>query len=177
MSEQYANLRYEFSFLDSSVDGPTSVVDRLRTMLDIATKLEKAGCTIRFTLTGIAFDPPSKKWFEKKYLKAKLAALGIDEWVNEFPSRTMAEAEDALSEIYDRIWYERKLVMMRQPNYDPKKFFHDCPLDCHRTLTHLRRIEQEHGYEEFTAKNDFGRGMANGKLSAIRWILGQGCDV
>jgi hypothetical protein len=177
MTESTANLMYEFSFVDRTADEPTVVVDRLRTMLDIVTKLEKAGCTVRFTLTGIAFDPPSKKWFKKQYLKTKLEAIGIAETVTEFPSRTMAEAEDALSEIYDRIWYERKLIMMRQPNYDPKRFFRDRPVDCLRTLTHMRRIEQEHKAEEFTAKNDFGRGVANGKLSALRWILGQECTV
>src|SRR5262249_27636790 len=38
-----------------------------------------------------------------------------------FPSRTLAEVYEAEEQRYQRVWYERKLVLLNRPGHDPQK--------------------------------------------------------
>jgi hypothetical protein len=39
-----------------------------------------------------------------------------------------------------------------------------------------KRVEQQHGLEKLGPWDDFEWGMINGKLSALRWVLGEDWD-
>jgi hypothetical protein len=55
---------FEFRIVDEADQDkqPGYVVRRLRQLLAMATKLQKAGWLTRFTLTGLAFEPPAGSW-------------------------------------------------------------------------------------------------------------------
>jgi len=71
----------------------------------------------------------------------------------------------------DIIWYDRKLVLQRNvedgiETIDPKIE--------KGMLASMRRVERRYGKKKLlNAYHDaFGWGMLNGKLSALRWVLG-----
>jgi hypothetical protein len=89
--------------------------------------------------------------------------------------RRLDEIVEAESELFDRIWYNRSLS-------------HDYQLgetgDAVERQRHAdiagpgrRRVEARFGgRDKLGPYTDFGWGMLNGKLSALRWVLGSEWD-
>ncbi|MBF6171301.1 PIN domain-containing protein [Nocardia blacklockiae] len=89
--------------------------------------------------------------------------------------RTLSEVLEAEKEYFDRVWYHRSLM-------------HDYRLEQQGASDELRkhqeiaasarkRIEDERGGADALWPNsDFELGMLNGKLSALRWVLGDEWD-
>jgi hypothetical protein len=76
----------------------------------------------------------------------------------------IAEAEDELT---DRVWYERHLVLMAEnPDRPGMK-------EAERAA---KAIRQELGDQKLGPYTDFEWGELNGKLSALRWVLGDEWD-
>jgi hypothetical protein len=48
--------------------------------------------------------------------------------------------------------------------------------DWNRALKAAKKVEKKHGIENLGPYSDFDWGMINGKLSAIRWTLGDDWD-
>jgi hypothetical protein len=46
-----------------------------------------------------------------------------------------------------------------------------------RAEFNARRLEEKHGIDVLGPWNDFEWGMVNGKLSALRWVLGDEWDM
>lgn len=83
---------------------------------------------------------------------------------------------EAEQEFMDVIWYDRKLVLIQNlkegaETIDPKIYA--------GMLTAMRKLEKKYGKKKLRSyyHNDFEWGMLNGKLSALRWVLGDEWDM
>jgi predicted nucleic acid-binding protein len=108
-----------------------------------------------------------------------------DEWMDE--PRTMTEIMNAESELLDKIWYSRhqnwlyhietgkhKIVDTKtngsyNPNETPREIYDGARKSA-------KKIEKKYGTENLGPWDDFDWGMLNGKLSALRWVLGFNWD-
>ena len=86
--------------------------------------------------------------------------------------REESKVVDVEKRLNDIVWWNRHKVLERKceetGDFPPKEIWDEA-------LRHAERIEKEIPQEELTL-NDFDWGMVNGKLSAIRWILGEEWD-
>lgn len=78
----------------------------------------------------------------------------------------------AEQEFFGMVWYERKLIMFMniQDGVEqmPSKETYD------KIIKEMKRINEQLGYKG--VKDDFEWGMINGKLSALRWVMGHDWD-
>ncbi len=105
------------------------------------------------------------------------------EWQED--TRTIAEIDEALSEFVDKLWYGRHgglvesvedghtRVVERDQEIDPREF----PRPIYRDIWEgsekaARRVEEQYGLDSLGPWDDFHWGMLNGKVSALRWVLG-----
>jgi hypothetical protein len=98
-----------------------------------------------------------------------------EEWIEE--PRSLTEILEAEGEFFERIWYDRKLVLQANIKDGLEQ---ESPPDIKRgMLAAMKRIEAKYGGKKALRnyyKDDFGWGMLNGKLSALRWVLGSEWD-
>jgi hypothetical protein len=94
----------------------------------------------------------------------------LDELYFEEEPRRLDEILSAEQDLFDRIWYNRSL-------------FHEGGLDADELADLLRvagpgrrRVEQKFGVSNLGPYSDFEWGMLSGKLSALRWVLGNEWD-
>ena len=93
------------------------------------------------------------------------------------PIRSVAAILKAEEEFFDRIWYDRKLVL--QDNVKRGRETID-PEIKKGMLAAMKRVEAKYGGKKALRgyyKSDFEWGMMNGKLSTLRWILGDDWDM
>lgn len=111
-----------------------------------------------------------------------------EEWTQE--PRKLSEILDAVDELFDKVWYGRHglladavesgetRVVERDDypagRYDPKLIARDIWEGASKAA---RRVEKRYGVENLGPWNDFEWGMLNGKLSALRWVLGEEWDM
>jgi hypothetical protein len=75
--------------------------------------------------------------------------------------RTENQIREAEQKFYDLVWYDRKLQREEIPQLAKEA---------------ILKIEAKYSASELGPHSDFEWGMINGKLSALRWILGQEWD-
>jgi hypothetical protein len=93
--------------------------------------------------------------------------------VHEEP-RTLAEILEAEQEYFDKIWYVRKLILeekIEAGEHEPLS-----PDLADRMHAAMRAVEERYGRENVGPWDDWGWGFVNGKLSALRWVLGSEWD-
>lgn len=114
--------------------------------------------------------------------------IGEEEWAQE--PRKLSEILEALDELLDKIWYGRHgarayavetgkihIVDVKDyptGRYDPNVIRKDI---WDGALKAAARVEEEYGLENLGPWSDFEWGMLSGKLSALRWILGDDWDM
>lgn len=99
--------------------------------------------------------------------------------------RATDEIVDEIGVLIDKVWYNRHKVyeakieageIKLRPHpgkYDPD----GCdPKIWKGALESAKRVEEKYGIENVGPWNDFEWGMLNGKLSALRWVLGEEWD-
>jgi predicted nucleic acid-binding protein len=103
--------------------------------------------------------------------------------------RSASEIIDAITVLVDKVWYNRHQVRKerieegknslvgeetypRPPGADTIR--HDIWA---RALKAARRVEKRYGLDNLGPWDDFEWGMINGKLSALRWVLGDEWDM
>lgn len=90
--------------------------------------------------------------------------------------RKQKKIRKAEEEFFDRIWYDRKLVMFE----NIKEGKETIDKETKKTVVDLmKKLEVKYGGRRAMrnyCKDDFGWGMMCGKLSAIRWVLGDEWD-
>ena len=187
----------EFLFVEEAAEDKKGVElleylqDRLPRLLGHAKKLVQAGWHMDLTIGGFLFEPPDTVMAEiekasdqkadlDEYLEAALEEhlrnLGIEDQFHLSPARPLAEVEEAAAKLFDRVWYEHTLVMLNSPGYDRAKEAREHPDIEEGRLRNMQRIEQEGLEEGFPCEDDFEWGMISGKLSALRWALGDEWD-
>jgi hypothetical protein len=93
----------------------------------------------------------------------------------ELPLRTEREIGEAAEEFYHRVWYDRHQVLLDKRESGE---LDEPPEDIRREAEKAaERIESRYGADNLGPYDDFEWGMINGKLSALRWVLGFDWDM
>ena len=103
----------------------------------------------------------------KKGLLRKYDLIGI-------PERTVKEILTEESELCDKVWYNRHLYLRSQVEKGKETVN---PEIWKGALTSAKKMEENYGRDQLGPYSDFDWGMMNGKLSALRWILGEDWDL
>jgi hypothetical protein len=111
-----------------------------------------------------------------------------------FEPRRASEISDAIDELTDRIWYDRHMVrrykvqtgktkIIAKKDYGPDHY-RDSANDklvvddiWKGSLKSAKRVEKKYGKANLGPYSKFDWGMMNGKLSALRWVLGEEWDM
>ena len=109
------------------------------------------------------------------------------EWIEE--PRRLSEIGDAIDLLFDQVWYNRHQVAREKIERGITKIVEKetFPVKDHRRRPIQRdvwqaarkaaaRVEKKRGLENLGPWTDFEWGMINGKLSALRWVLGDEWD-
>jgi len=91
-----------------------------------------------------------------------------------FENRTKDEILAEVDALFDKIWLNRHLELKQlvedgEEEVDPQIWNDACK--------NARKIEEKYGLENLGPYDDFEWGMLNGKLSALRWLLGYEWDM
>jgi hypothetical protein len=84
------------------------------------------------------------------------------------------EINAAINEIDDRIWYDRHKVLREKVQVDEGSAEVEIRKKADKAA---RRIEAKYGKSNLGPYSDFEWGITNGKLSALRWVLGDQWDL
>lgn len=103
--------------------------------------------------------------------------------------RGAAEVSEAIAELLDKVWYTRHQVLRDsiengrvriveiETDEDRRGKRETCQRDVWEgALKAARKVEKTYGIENLGPWDDFEWGMLNGKLSALRWVLGDDWD-
>lgn len=110
------------------------------------------------------------------------------EWIEQ--PRRFTEIITAIDELFDKVWYNRHMVWREKIKVGKIKIVEKetFPIRDHSTrpiqsdvwkgaLSAAAKKEKEYGVENLGPWDDFEWGMLNGKLSALRWVLGDEWDM
>jgi hypothetical protein len=119
--------------------------------------------------------PPFRiKYWERPSLERM--ATGHEDLVRRFlfdVSRNDSEILVAEEEFFDRIWYQRHLAWMQR--VEAGESTHS-PQLLRQAEEAAQKVRNRWGEENLGPYDDFEWGMINGKLSALRWVLGSEWD-
>jgi hypothetical protein len=87
--------------------------------------------------------------------------------------RQEGEIVAAEEEYFEKVWHERKMAMKSRIESGDRSID---PTLWERASKAAKEMEEERGAENFGPYDDFEWGMVNGKLSALRWVLGDEWD-
>jgi len=99
--------------------------------------------------------------------------------------RATDEIVDEIGVLIDKVWYNRHKVREEQVEvgeielrpYPGKHDSHGIDPEIWKgAIKSAKRVEEKYGIENVGPWNDFEWGMLNGKLSALRWVLGEEWD-
>lgn len=112
----------------------------------------------------------------KKLEKSNTSDELIDEELFD-KQRSTLEIQEMMDEFFDRIWYDRKLVLFTNIK---KGLAEKLSSERLRVIKKaMKSVEKKYGGKNEVLnyyKDDFDWGMLNGKLSALRWVLGDEWD-
>jgi PIN domain-containing protein len=120
---------------------------------------------------------------------AQFADLMIEqEWVEE--PRRLTEIVNAIDELFNKVWYNRHQISRQKIERGKIKIVEKetFPVKDHErrpiqrdvwelALKAAAKVEKKYGLENLGPWDDFDWGMINGKLSALRWVLGDEWDM
>lgn len=98
----------------------------------------------------------------------------VDDESDIFEVRTQEEVYSVIERITDQIWYNRhqglkQRLANKETTVDPEIW--------KGALKAAKTIEEKYGEENLWHESDFEWGMLNGKLSALRWLIGEDWDM
>lgn len=169
-----------FAFVTHNIKDFSHVgVDNRRPHPDIA-DLFSPRRSLYFTTLGEAL---------RRVQPGRLANLMIEQqWVEE--PRRLTEIIEAVDELVTKVWYNRHQVRREKIESGHIQIVEKetLPVRDHarrpiqrdiweRALKAAARVERRFGPENLGPWDDFEWGMINGKLSALRWVLGEDWDM
>lgn len=103
--------------------------------------------------------------FKKELLSRLDAELGTP--------RSEEEIVSAIDEFFDKIWYDRHQLLKHRVESGRETINQEIWLKAEEAAT---KIEKKYPRSELGPHSDFDWGMLNGKLSALRWVMGDEWD-
>lgn len=91
-----------------------------------------------------------------------------------FEIRTIEMIAEIIQELFDKIWYDRHQVLKFKIENELETVN---PEIWEGALKAAKKVEEKYGEENLGPYDDFEWGMLNGKLSALRWVLGDEWDM
>jgi hypothetical protein len=92
----------------------------------------------------------------------------------DFKERSEEEIIEAIDEFFDEVWYNRHLCL----KYKIEKGLDTVDSEIWKgALESAKKIVKKYGKKNLGPYDDFEWGMINGKLSALRWVLGDEWDM
>ena len=121
--------------------------------------------------------PPFRiKYWERPTLERLAAAH--EELIRRYlfdVARGESEILTAERDFFDRVWYTRKLVYLEHIEAGIEEA---APKEIMDGMARaMRECEEKYGGQENLVYDDFEWGMINGKLSALRWVVGEEWDM
>jgi hypothetical protein len=120
--------------------------------------------------------PPFRiRYWERPILERMVE--GRDEFLQRLlrvGTRSQGEILAAEQEMFDRVWYDRKLVLEDKLARGEEEIRPDILAGMRK---YMREVEAKLGEDNLGPYDDFEWGMINGKLSALRWVLGDEWDM
>ena len=112
------------------------------------------------------------KIFHQLKQTKELAENENDFYVEE--PRSIEEIVEASGEFLEKVWFNRHLVLKYRietgkESVDPEIW--------KGALNSAQKVIEKYGEENLGPYSDFEWGMINGKLSALRWVLGEDWDM
>lgn len=80
----------------------------------------------------------------------------------------------AIDELFDKVWYNRHLNLRFRIKFGEETV---SPEIWKTALKAAEKVEKRYGKDNLGPWDDFEWGMINGKLSALRWVLGDEWDM
>ena len=90
------------------------------------------------------------------------------------PLRSVRAIIAAEEEFFDRVWYDRHQMLCERMRSGKGKVAKDI---WRGALRAAAKVEKKYGKRNLGPYSDFEWGMINGKLSALRWVLGMDWDM
>lgn len=92
-----------------------------------------------------------------------------------FGRRPTTDINEAEAELESRVWYDRKRSLIENVKSGggekpPREIVSDMILA-------MMEVEKKYGKDTLGPYDDFEWGMLNGKLSALRWVMGEDWDM
>ena len=88
--------------------------------------------------------------------------------------RKMDEIYEMIDEFFDKIWFDRHLGLRYRVEHKGEKIN---PEIWEGALKSAQKVIDKYGEENLGPYTDFEWGMLNGKLSALRWVVGEEWDM
>lgn len=109
----------------------------------------------------------------EKLVKKKISLLRKYNLISD-PLRNIKEILAAEEKFNDKIWYDRHQLLKSKVLSGDEAIRSDI---WQGALTSAKRVEKKYGKKNLGSYSDFDWGMINGKLSALRWVLGLDWDM
>lgn len=106
------------------------------------------------------------------FIALKEELIGLFTGATEMP-RSIEEIIHEIDVFFDKIWYGRHQVLAEKIE-NGKRINHEIWV---RAKLAAKEVEKRYGKEELGPWDDFEWGMLNGKLSALRWVMGDDWDM
>ena len=104
-----------------------------------------------------------------------------EDW--DMPARALSEIIKEENKLFDIIWYHqyKMRVYYITNEVNASSDFKNKPAKKKQrvmevALNAAKKIEKRHGKKNLGPRDDFELAMLHGKLSALRWVLGEECD-
>lgn len=118
-------------------------------------------------------DDVARVLSELSSLHEVLKHVQPNEFDRDLEWRSDVEILSALEDLFDKVWYNRHHNMLYRIEHDGE---HIEPEILASALAAAELVRARHGESELGPWDDFEWGMLNGKLSALRWVLGEEWD-
>ena len=94
--------------------------------------------------------------------------------LTEAPIRGVKAILEAEQELFDKVWYDRHQLLRQLVNEGGTTVHPETLKDAVKSA---KRVERKRGKKNLGPHSKFEWGMINGKLSALRWVLGDEWDM